>query len=177
MKNPEKNTYLLTFSHLLHTYLYFPSIPPTWLRHYLKKNCFFYSLWSDYPCLRVKLHLQAPEMQDDLISTFTPSCHALVSFSIGYFIYDALDMVLYHRSVAHEFHFHLEHLFQSCFVGSWTWTALKLLLSLDNQDRYIFASIEKFPLRKRSTYELLVHHFMVITCLGIAVSTRRVLFP
>ena len=26
--------------------------------------------------------------------------------------------------------------------------------------------------RKRSTYELLVHHFMVITCLGIAVSTR-----
>jgi len=66
---------------------------------------------------------QAPEMQDDLISTFTPSCHALVSFSIGYFIYDALDMVIYHR--------------------------------------------------KRSTYELLVHHFMVITCLGIAVSTRQ----
>jgi len=61
--------------------------------------------------------------QDDLISTFTPSCHALVSFSIGYFIYDALDMVIYHR--------------------------------------------------KRSTYELLVHHFMVITCLGIAVSTRQ----
>jgi hypothetical protein len=66
---------------------------------------------------------QAPEMQDDLISTFTPSCHALVSFSIGYFLYDALDMVIYHR--------------------------------------------------KRSTYELLVHHFMVITCLGIAVSTRQ----
>jgi len=66
---------------------------------------------------------QAPGMQDDLISTFTPSCHALVSFSIGYFIYDALDMVIYHR--------------------------------------------------KRSTYELLVHHFMVITCLGIAVSTRQ----
>jgi len=76
----------------------------------------------ELPCLRVKLHLQAPEMQDDLIVTFTSSCHALVSFSIGYFIYDAFDMVLYHR--------------------------------------------------KRSTYELLVHHFMVITCLGIAVSTR-----
>merc|ERR1711997_866471 len=53
----------------------------------------------------------------------TSSCHALVSFSIGYFIYDAFDMVIYHR--------------------------------------------------KRSTYELLVHHFMVITCLGIAVSTRQ----
>jgi len=66
---------------------------------------------------------EAPEMQDDLISTFTPSCHALVSFSIGYFLYDALDMVIYHR--------------------------------------------------KRSTYELLLHHFMVITCLGIAVSTRQ----
>merc|ERR1712156_740929 len=66
---------------------------------------------------------QAPEMQDDLIVTFTSSCHALVSFSIGYFIYGAFDMVLYHR--------------------------------------------------KRSTYELLVHHFMVITCLGIAVSTRQ----
>ena len=36
-------------------------------------------------------------MQDDLITSFTPSCHALVSFSIGYFIYDALDMALYHR--------------------------------------------------------------------------------
>ena len=51
----------------------------------------------ELPCLRVKLHLQAPEMQDDLIVTFTSSCHALVSFSIGYFIYDAFDMVLYHR--------------------------------------------------------------------------------
>merc|ERR1712158_339167 len=33
-------------------------------------------------------------MQDDLISTFTPSRHALVSFSIGYFIYDALGMAV-----------------------------------------------------------------------------------
>lgn len=62
---------------------------------------------------------QAPQMRDDLIRSFTPSCHCLVSFSIGYFIYDALDMLMYHR--------------------------------------------------KRSTYELLVHHFLVILCFGIAV--------
>lgn len=66
---------------------------------------------------------QAPEMQDDLITSFTPSCHALVSFSIGYFIYDALDMALYHR--------------------------------------------------KRSSYELLVHHSLCISCLGIAVTSER----
>ena len=66
---------------------------------------------------------QAPEMQNDLLSEFTFSCHACVSFSIGYFLYDALDMTLYHR--------------------------------------------------KRSTYELLVHHFMSVTCLGIAVSTGQ----
>ena len=75
-------------------------------------------------------------MQDNLISHFTPSCHALVSFSIGYFIYDALDMLIYHR------------------------------YSL------LTAMLRNSPPRKRSTYELLVHHFLVITCLGIAVSTR-----
>merc|ERR1712192_235777 len=79
----------------------------------------FHSIWAWAPFV----FYEAPEMQDDLISTFTPSCHALVSFSIGYFLYDALDMVIYHR--------------------------------------------------KRSTYELLLHHFMVITCLGIAVSSRQ----
>jgi len=66
---------------------------------------------------------QAPEMQDDLIRTFTFSSHALVCFSIGYFIYDALDMLLYHR--------------------------------------------------KRSTYELLIHHFFVILCFSLAVVSRQ----
>jgi len=65
------------------------------------------------------LFYQNPEMSNDLIRTFTPSTHALVSFSIGYFIYDAADMVIYHR--------------------------------------------------KRSTYELLVHHTLVIVCFTIAV--------
>jgi hypothetical protein len=62
-------------------------------------------------------------MSEDLIHSFNTSSHALVSFSIGYFIYDALDMLLYHR--------------------------------------------------KRSSYELLVHHFLVILCLSIAVTTRQ----
>jgi len=66
---------------------------------------------------------QAPDMCDDLINKFTPSMHALVSFSIGYFIYDALDMVIYHR--------------------------------------------------KRSTYELLIHHFLVVTCYTIGVSNNK----
>lgn len=66
---------------------------------------------------------QAPEIQDDLIRSFTLSCLRLVSFSIGYFIYDALDMLLYHR--------------------------------------------------KRSTYELLVHHFLVVLCFTIAVVSEQ----
>lgn len=65
---------------------------------------------------------QAPEMQDDLINKFTYSSHVLVSFSIGYFLYDAMDMLIYHR--------------------------------------------------KRSTYELLVHHSCVIFCLGLAVTSH-----
>ena len=62
-------------------------------------------------------------MSNDLISTSTPSTHALVSFSIGYFIYDALDMIIYHR--------------------------------------------------KRSTYELLIHHFLVVICFSIAVFSHQ----
>ena len=62
-------------------------------------------------------------MQDDLIRKFTYSSHALVCFSIGYFLYDALDMVVYHR--------------------------------------------------KRSTYELLVHHFFVVLCFSLAVTSRQ----
>ena len=66
---------------------------------------------------------QAPDMQDDLIQRSTYSCHALLSFSIGYFLYDALDMALYHR--------------------------------------------------KRSSYELLLHHFVVVLCFTLAVTSRQ----
>jgi len=66
---------------------------------------------------------QAPEMRDDLIRTFNHSSHTLVCFSIGYFIYDAIDMLLYHR--------------------------------------------------KKSTYELLIHHALVIICFGIAATTKQ----
>jgi len=66
---------------------------------------------------------QAPEMRDDLIRTFTYSSHVLVSFSIGYFLYDALDMMIYHR--------------------------------------------------KRSSYELLVHHFSVVFCFSLAVTSQE----
>jgi len=65
----------------------------------------------------------APDMRDDLITSFTTSCYCLVSFSIGYFIYDACDMLIYHR--------------------------------------------------KRSTYELLIHHFLVISCFTIAVTSHQ----
>jgi len=63
-----------------------------------------------------------PSLGADMIHAYSTSAHALVSFSIGYFIYDFSDMALYHR--------------------------------------------------KGSTYELLIHHGMVILCFGIAVSTR-----
>ena len=62
-------------------------------------------------------------MQDDLIHKYTYSSHVLVCFSIGYFLYDALDMILYHR--------------------------------------------------KRSTYELLLHHSCVVTCYSLAVTSRQ----
>ncbi|KAG7478770.1 TLC domain-containing protein 2 [Solea senegalensis] len=38
-----------------------------------------------------------PQMAEDLIETHSVFSHALVSFSIGYFIYDFLDMVLYQK--------------------------------------------------------------------------------
>lgn len=58
----------------------------------------------------------------DMIHAYSTNAHALISVSIGYFIYDFCDMAIYHR--------------------------------------------------KGSTYELLIHHSMVILCFGIAVSTR-----
>jgi len=66
---------------------------------------------------------KAPEMKNDLVRTFTLSSHALVCFSIGYFLYDSFDMLLYHR--------------------------------------------------KRSTYELLIHHFLAILCFAIAVAIEQ----
>ncbi|XP_043200103.1 TLC domain-containing protein 2-like [Amphibalanus amphitrite] len=59
-----------------------------------------------------------PAMAADVIHSYSMSSHILVSFSIGYFIHDALDM------------------------------------ALNNM--------------KKSTYELLVHHVLVILCFGLA---------
>ncbi|KAM9801377.1 TLC domain-containing protein 2 [Neosynchiropus ocellatus] len=48
-----------------------------------------------------------PEMAEDLIETYSVFSHALVSFSIGYFIYDFFDMVLNQKlSQAWELLFH-----------------------------------------------------------------------
>lgn len=63
-----------------------------------------------------------PSLGADMIHAYSTNAHALISVSIGYFIYDFCDMAIYHR--------------------------------------------------KGSTYELLIHHSMVILCFGIAVSTR-----
>lgn len=63
-----------------------------------------------------------PSLGADMIHAYSTGAHTLISVSIGYFIYDFLDMAIYHR--------------------------------------------------KGSTYELLIHHAMVILCFGIAVSTR-----
>uniref|UniRef100_A0A1B6CUI8 TLC domain-containing protein n=1 Tax=Clastoptera arizonana TaxID=38151 RepID=A0A1B6CUI8_9HEMI len=38
-----------------------------------------------------------PEFHEDLISYWTPSAHCLIAFSIGYFIYDLIDMGLNDR--------------------------------------------------------------------------------
>lgn len=63
-----------------------------------------------------------PEMTKDLIGTYSTSSHLLVSVSVGYFMYDFMDMALYHH--------------------------------------------------KRSSYELMIHHFCVILCFGLAELTR-----
>ncbi|XP_074498037.1 TLC domain-containing protein 2 [Sebastes fasciatus] len=64
-----------------------------------------------------------PRMAEDLIETHSVFSHALVSFSIGYFIHDFLDMVVHQK------------------------------LSL--------------------SWELLFHHFVVITCFGLSVLSCR----
>ena len=62
-------------------------------------------------------------MMADLQWQHSDSTHFLVCFSIGYFLYDAADMIVNHR--------------------------------------------------KRSTYELLLHHSLVILCYSVAVLTRQ----
>jgi len=76
-------------------------------------------IWA---CIEFYLY---PELAADVINEYSRSAHILVSFSIGYFIHDALDM------------------------------------ARNNM--------------KKSTYELLVHHTMVILCFGLAVVTRQYL--
>lgn len=61
-----------------------------------------------------------PEMREDLVNPITIASHTLVSFSIGYFIYDLIDMAVNDR--------------------------------------------------KSKTYELLLHHCMVILCFATAVT-------
>ena len=38
-----------------------------------------------------------PSLGSDMINAYSTSAHALISISIGYFIYDFADMALYHR--------------------------------------------------------------------------------
>lgn len=64
-----------------------------------------------------------PEMRKDLISEFTPASYSLISFSIGYFIYDLIDMAVNDR--------------------------------------------------KSKTYELLLHHFLVILSFTTAMSQKK----
>eukprot|EP00095_Tigriopus_kingsejongensis_P010601 snap_masked-scaffold1779_size28306-processed-gene-0.1 protein:Tk10601 transcript:snap_masked-scaffold1779_size28306-processed-gene-0.1-mRNA-1 annotation:"tlc domain-containing protein 2-like" len=66
-----------------------------------------------------------PAMCNDMIYAFNHFTHTLIAFSIGYFVFDFMDMYLYNN--------------------------------------------------KRSTYELLFHHFCVISCFGVAVHTRHYL--
>lgn len=64
-----------------------------------------------------------PKLAEDLIGTYSLSSLLLVSVSVGYFIYDFLDMALHHR--------------------------------------------------KKSSFELMIHHFFVITCFGLSELTLR----
>ncbi|XP_073985526.1 TLC domain-containing protein 2-like isoform X2 [Rhodnius prolixus] len=64
-----------------------------------------------------------PAMREDLIVPNTMASHLLISFSIGYFIYDLIDMAVNDR--------------------------------------------------KSKTYELIVHHFMVISCFTVSMTQHR----
>lgn len=43
---------------------------------------------------------------EDIISSYNESSHMLVSFSIGYFVYDFLDMILYNAAKSGSLLFH-----------------------------------------------------------------------
>ncbi|KAJ0063440.1 hypothetical protein NL108_002681 [Boleophthalmus pectinirostris] len=64
-------------------------------------HSFVTAIWS------VLCFFHHPQMAEDLIKTFSVLSHALVSFSIGYFIYDFFDMLLNQKlSSAWELLFH-----------------------------------------------------------------------
>lgn len=71
----------------------------------------------------VSVFIGDPYLTEDLQRKFTASSYSLVCFSIGYFIYDALDMIINHR--------------------------------------------------KRSTYELLLHHSLVVFCYSVAIISKQ----
>ncbi|KAL4223232.1 TLC domain-containing protein 2 [Mactra antiquata] len=73
-------------------------------------------LWSVY-CF-----VEKPVMAEDLIKTHTLSGHTLISMSVGYFVYDTIDMMIYQRT--------------------------------------------------RQSFELLLHHIVIILCFGLAVCTK-----
>ncbi|XP_020495045.1 TLC domain-containing protein 2 [Labrus bergylta] len=80
-------------------------------------HSFITAIWA------VLCFFRHPQMAEDLIETYSMFSHALVSFSIGYFIYDFFDMVL-------------------------------------NQKLSV-------------SWELLLHHMVVITCFGLSVLSCR----
>ncbi|XP_034251615.1 TLC domain-containing protein 2-like [Thrips palmi] len=50
--------------------------------------------------------LQIPEMQNDLINEFAVSAQGVISLSVGYFIYDFVDMAIHDRRRSTELLFH-----------------------------------------------------------------------
>ena len=63
-----------------------------------------------------------PSLSEDMLNSYSEYAQTLVCFSIGYFIYDFIDMAMYHL--------------------------------------------------KGSTYELLLHHIMLIICYGMTVANK-----
>lgn len=57
---------------------------------------FVHSVMSGFGA--VLCFMSEPKMAEDLIQTYTTSAHTLISASVGYFVYDTLDMIVYQRS-------------------------------------------------------------------------------
>ncbi|ESO84684.1 hypothetical protein LOTGIDRAFT_74365, partial [Lottia gigantea] len=49
-------------------------------------------------CWAVYCFYKSPKLAEDLISTYTVLSHSLVAVSMGYFIYDVCDMLVYQRT-------------------------------------------------------------------------------